>query len=69
MRKIAILFFLALGLSLGGCLGGDSEVKVQQSRTVSKGKELTDLQRALQEGAINQSEYDKLREIILKRPS
>jgi hypothetical protein len=28
----------------------------------------TDLQSALNAGAINQSEYDKLRAIILKRP-
>ena len=56
---------LAVAL-LSGC-GGDTDIKVQGSTTISKGQELTDLQRALNEGAIDQKDYDKLHEIILKR--
>jgi hypothetical protein len=51
---------------LPGC-GGDTYVKVQGTTTVSKGQELIDLQDALNEGAINRDEYDRLRAIILKR--
>ena len=51
---------------LGGC-GGDTVV--HGTSTVSKGQELTDLQRALSEGAVTQKEYDSLREKIMKRPN
>jgi hypothetical protein len=54
---------LALAL-LGGC-GGDTVV--HGTTTVSKGQELSDLQRALSEGAITQQEYDSLRAKIMKR--
>jgi hypothetical protein len=36
---------------------------------VSKGKELEDLKRALDAGAINQSEYSQLQAAILRRPN
>jgi hypothetical protein len=61
----AALLSLAL---LGGC-GGDTYVKVEGTTTISKGQELTDLQRALNEGAITQGEYDSLRTRIMKRPN
>lgn len=53
---------------LAGC-GGDTYVKVEGTTTISKGQELTDLQRALNDGAVTQSEYDTLRARILKRPN
>lgn len=55
-----------LCLALGGC-GGDTYV--QGTTTVSKGQELTDLQRALNEGAITQAEYDGLRAKLMRRPN
>ena len=58
---------LAAFALLGGC-GGSTNVKVQGTTTISKGRELTDLQRALSEGAITQSEYDSLRTKIMRRP-
>ena len=58
---------LVLLVALGGC-GGSTDVKVQGTTTISKGQELSDLQRALKEGAISQSEYDQLRKKILSRP-
>ncbi len=54
-------------LLLAGC-GGDTYVKVQGTTTISKGQELADLQRALDEGAIDRRDYDLLRERILDRP-
>lgn len=52
---------------LFGC-GGDTYVN-PGSTTISKGQELTDLQRALNEGAITQGEYDTLRTKIMRRPN
>jgi hypothetical protein len=66
--KLAVAGIVALSTTVAasGC-GGDTYVKVQGTTTVSKGQELIDLQDALNEGAINRDEYDRLRAIILKR--
>ena len=44
-------------------------MKVQGTTTISKGQELADLQRALDEGAIDRRGYDLLRKRILDRPN
>jgi hypothetical protein len=49
--------------------GSDQKVTVSGTTSISKGTELTDLLSALNAGAINQAEYDKLRAVILKRPN
>jgi hypothetical protein len=54
-------------LLLTAC-GGDTYVKVQGTTTISKGQELADLQRALEEGAVSRLDYDRIREKILDRP-
>ncbi|MBE9607952.1 hypothetical protein [Chitinilyticum piscinae] len=66
MRKIIAVIPVACLLLLTAC-GSTTNVKVQGVTTVSKGQELVDLKRALDEGAISQQEYDKLQTIILKR--
>jgi hypothetical protein len=63
--KATILAFAVVAL-LAGC-GGDTYVN-QGSTTISKGTELTDLQRALDEGAITKDEYDALHRKIMQRP-
>jgi len=63
--KTTILAFAAAAL-LAGC-GGDTYVN-QGSTTISKGAELTDLQRALEDGAITKDEYDELHRKIMRRP-
>lgn len=69
MKSTTILpIALACAALLGGC-GGDTNVKVQGTTTISKGQELTDLQSALKEGAITQSEYDTVRARIMRRPN
>lgn len=69
MKKTLIVpAALAALVLLAGC-GGDTNVRVEGSTSISKGQELTDLQRALNEGAITQSEYDTLRSRIMKRPN
>jgi hypothetical protein len=65
--KIALAALLASALA--GCGGGDTYVRVQGTTTISKGQELTDLQRALQEGAVTKAEYDRLYAKILARPN
>ena len=55
-------------ICLLGC-GTDQYVTVQGTTTISKGQELTDLQRALNEGAITQAEFESLRARILRRPN
>lgn len=65
MKRAAIMAaLLASAVSLGGCFGGDTEV---QQTTVSKGQELTDLKKALDSGAINEKEYERLRKEIMNR--
>lgn len=63
---------LALGLvvlTLSGCVSSSrSNVTVQESTSISKGQELTDLQRALREGAVTEDEYESVRKTLLKRP-
>ncbi len=70
MNPIRIAFVAAaLGAALLAGCGSDQYVTVSGTTTISKGQELTDLQRALSEGAITQSEYDRLRERIMRRPN
>jgi hypothetical protein len=67
MKTITLaLSGIVLAAALGGC-GGDTYVA--SATTISKGTELTDLQRALNEGAITQAEYDELRSRIMRRPN
>lgn len=42
---------------------------VQESVKFSKGQELNDLMRAKQAGAVTDSEYESLRQTIMKRPN
>ena len=70
MKNIISMALAALLFgTLAGCGGGDTYVRVQGTTTISKGQELTDLQRALKEGAITQREYDRLHKKILARPN
>lgn len=66
--SLIVAMALAASLALTGC-GSSSKanVTVTGTTTVSKGQELSDLQKALEQGAISQNDYDKVRAIILKR--
>ena len=65
-RIVVAAIMVGSPLALAGCLGGGADVE-QHISTVSKGKELEDLKRALDEGAIDQKDYEKVREKMLKR--
>ncbi|MFN0038841.1 MAG: SHOCT domain-containing protein [Burkholderiales bacterium] len=60
------VFVVFFGLS--GC-SGETVVKVEQSTQISKGWELKDLQKALDAGAVNKEEYERIRQKLLKRPN
>jgi hypothetical protein len=55
----------ALVLGLAGCGGGDQEVR-SEITTTTKGQQLMDLKKALDSGALNQEEYERERQRILK---
>lgn len=65
LRPAAALIAAAL---LTAACGSTTVAKVQESTTITKGQELTDLLRALNEGAITEREYEWLRGRILQRP-
>ncbi len=67
-RDHAILAGAMACITLAGCAGGgEASVQVQSTTTVTPGKQLQDLQRALNEGAITQEEYDQIKRILLRR--
>jgi len=70
MKKIfGSLALCLLVLTVSGCFSSSrSNVTVHESTSISKGQELTDLQKALNEGALTTSEYETVRNILLKRP-
>jgi len=70
MRKIYLCLVVFLGLlTLSACVSSSrSNVTVHESTSISKGQELTDLQKALKEGAVTEREYERVRTILLKRP-
>jgi hypothetical protein len=67
-RTAALVVALTLSGTLAGC-GSTQKVTVSGTTTISKGQQLTDLQSALVDGAITQSEYDRLRSKILNWPN
>ena len=68
MNKSLIIGALISVALLAGCASNkEPTIAIQGTSTVTKGVELQDLQRALNEGAINQDEYDTLKKKILKR--
>jgi hypothetical protein len=69
MRQRLLLPCLALcGLILttAGCWGGGSTT-YSETKTVTTGQELMDLKRARDSGAISESEYQRVRENIIKK--
>jgi hypothetical protein len=68
LRWTIVTVMMAACVVTTGCVSRSrADVTVTGTTTVSKGQELTDLQRALQAGAISQADYEKVRAKILKR--
>lgn len=69
MRILRIARAAALGLiviSFAACGGGGAESKTD-IKTTTLGQELSDLKKALDDGAINQKDYDRQKKKILSR--
>lgn len=64
MNKINLVIVGAMALMLTACFGGGAHVESQVT-TVSKGKQLIDLKKAADEGAMSQDEYAKERAKII----
>jgi hypothetical protein len=67
LRSVIAALGLAGLLSLAGCfwsIGGGSNRTVVEH---SAGQQLTDLKRALDAGAINQDEYEKIKKVYLSK--
>lgn len=70
LRVIVTAVSLLLSAGLYGCgSSSKADVTVKGTTTISTGQELLDLKRALDEGAISQRDYDKVRAILLDRKS
>ena len=63
-RKLAVALLLVSSTAFVGCGGADVN---QHVSTVSQGQQLEDLKKALDQGAIDQQNYEKLQKQILKR--
>jgi hypothetical protein len=71
LRTTALMLSaLAALLTVSGCVSSNrNSVTVQESPKFSKGQELNDLLRAKQADAITDSEYESVRQTIMKRPN
>ena len=59
---------MLVAVALAACGTSRNVVTVQDATEITKGQELIDLQRARNEGAIDEREYETLRQVILRRP-
>lgn len=70
-RAVSLAIVVALGMTLAGCCGGGGKTVVQDSaptiETKSAGEQLMDLQKAHESGAINDKEYEKMRQAIIDK--
>lgn len=64
MKAVTAVLLFAICLSLAGCGGGAAEVRAT-STTI--GQELTDLQKAKEQGVITEEEFEKAKKTILTR--
>lgn len=65
LKALAIAAILSVTLALGGCGGGGKTTVKNESTTT--GQQLIDLKKAYEEGAIDESEYERQRKKILKK--
>jgi hypothetical protein len=67
-RQSPMRALLVAGMIVGlaGCWGGGADVR-NTNRATTVGQELIDLQKAFDQGLIDQREYDRQRKRILRR--
>lgn len=64
MKRWSVLAVCGMSMLLTACFGGGAHVQSQVT-TVSKGKQLIDLKKAVDDGAISQDDYAKEKAKIL----
>lgn len=67
-RAAWLLTAIATASLLTGCGTSRNVVTVQEASLITKGQELLDLQRARNEAAIDDQEYERLRKVLMARP-
>ena len=67
MKNIIILFTISLFITIQtSCAAlNRAQGEIHYNNNISKGQELQDLKKALDEGAINQNEFDLMKEKII----
>ena len=68
-RMAAAIVMLALVASMAGCCGGSKTVEPTpvNVQTQTTGDQLIDLQKAYQSGAINEEQYNKMKQDIIDK--
>lgn len=66
VRATAPVVALLLAAALAGCWGGGADVR-NSTRSTTVGQELIDLERAHEQGLLDQREYERQRRRILRR--
>lgn len=67
-RLLPCLALAGLTMLCAGCWGGGSTTNTHSEvKTITTGQELMDLKKARDAGAISESEYQRLRENIIKK--
>jgi len=70
-RGAAAIVMLALVASLAGCCGGSKTKTVEQTpiqvQTKTTGEQLMDLQKAYESGAIDEKQYNKMKQEIIEK--
>ena len=64
-QKIIVLMLATLIISCGSFNEADGQAELHINKNITTGQELLDLKAALDEGVINQEEFEKLRENII----
>ena len=64
-QKIIVLMLAILIVSCGSFNEADGQAELHINKNITTGQQLLDLKDALDEGVINQKEFDKLRENII----
>ena len=63
-KVLAIILLFAFSSLVAGCGGGGAEVR---ATSTTMGQELTDLQKAKEQGVITEKEFEKAKKEILAR--
>ena len=69
-RMVSLAVLVALGATLGGCCGRKTVVEQSPPQTIetkSAGEQLIDLQKAYESGAIDEKQYNKMKQSIIDK--